>query len=719
MGKRLVIAEKPSVAQTVAKALGVTEKSDGYLESNEYIVTWCFGHMLTIEDDPSKKRWTMEDLPIIPEEFRYVPIQDSRKQLNLISNLMRRSDVSSIVCATDAGREGELIFRLVYNWCEKETGKHKDAERLWVSSLEEDSIRKGFQELKPSSEYDKLYASALARNQADWLVGINATRFYSLAFDSPDGKPMTVGRVQTPTLEMIVERHREATEFVSVQSFMVQRDFGGWTLSTKKMETEEEAKKVLSDTEGKPSVIMKIKETDRKEAPPLLYSLTALQMDTNRTYGYSADDTLKIAQKLYERKMLSYPRTDAEYLTSDMEEPFRQIVKPLSELIYPELEFVGTKRIIDDSKVTDHYALILTRHCIRTMQKDGMAVFSNGETNVIRLVAKRMLQAVSPWHEWHETKVTAETEGIEFTGTGRKEKKAGFTAIGKKKQQDTGEKKKEQNLLPDDIAEGKSYMPMSEEVKTINSQPPKEYTEETLLAAMEKAGNKDMPEDAERRGLGTSATRASIIENLVSHGYVIKQKRAKGAPLLIPTDKAQYLMNIVSPGLKDVKMTADWECRLMMIQKGKDTGPAFMNDIEMSVRNLIEEGLKNAGGDVGKKKGKGEYIGICPSCGSPVMLFPKYAACQNRECGARLWRESGITKERPLTNDEMRQLFRGKTVAKKLHSAKKNKDYCGYISLSDDIGTYTGKDGNVRKNYNLMLSFTKPKELGNEDGSKC
>ena len=712
--KKLVIAEKPSVAQTVAKALGVSEKGKGCIEGDDYVVTWCYGHMLEFRDDPRYAKWNMDDLPIIPETWRYEPIPSpqSKEQLRNIISLINRKDITGIVCATDAGREGELIFRLVYNYSKTK----KPAERLWVSSLEEASVREGFRKLRPSSEYDNLYMSALARSEADWIVGINATRFYTIAFRSEGGgKPLTVGRVQTPTLQMILDRDAEIKSFVSKESWQTALLFGTWTLQSQKMEKESDAEALKAAVEGKPVKITAVEEKDRKQSPPLLYSLTSLQMDANRTLGFSAEHTLEIAQALYEKKMLSYPRTDAEYLTSDMERTFVSVVESLKPVFYPELRMKGARRLIDDSKVSDHYALMVTKHFADTVSKEDASVLTKDEKSIANLVVKRMLQAVSPWHEWHETKVTGVSADTEFTGSGRREIDPGWTAIGKKaKADDDGKsakgKKDDAAVFPEDIAIGKEYIPESVEIRKRKTEPPKPYTEETLLGAMEKAGSKDMPDDAERKGLGTSATRASIIEGLVSKAYIYRDQKGKTA-YLIPTDKARFLSSVIKAELKDPKMTAEWEWRLKSIQEGKDTEASFIKDISGSITTLIRDGKNDpAIKEHNAASQTGRYIGICPFCGSPVMAFAKYAVCQNKECGTKVWRDNRRLNGHTLTDDELKALFEGKWVPLRLKSERTGKSYMVEAHMTDEKYTYTGKDGKEASLFSFDTRFLQRKE---------
>lgn len=697
MGKKLVISEKPSVAMTIAKALGVNGKNNGYIEDDRYVISWCYGHLLENDTEsmiPSDDGiWKLEELPIIPASWPMREIESGKKQLAILKKLMARKDVSSVVCATDAGREGELIFREVYQYA----GCTKPCERLWVSSLEEDSIRKGFQELKPSKEYDSLYLSALARNRADWLMGINWTRFYSICYPikDEDGKrhPNTIGRVQTPTLAMIVKRQDEIDNFKAEKRWAVVKDFGEWTLETEKFTSEPDAKKCISETEEKPVRVSSIESKKKQTKPPLLYSLTSLQQDANRIYGFTAQQTLSTLQGLYEKKISSYPRTDAVFITDDMAGTFSSVTKALAAKVYPDLHIASPGRVVNNAGVSDHYAVILTNHYARNMDKLA-GELREDEKKIIRLIAARMMIAVSAPYQFEDTKVIGDCGGYSFSGIGRKEISPGWKAVERKL---LGSKQKETNIFPADIAEGKEYL--SEKTSMVNrdTKPPRPYTEDTLLGAMEKAGSEDLPEDAERRGIGTSATRAEIIEKLISVRYVKREKKQ-----LLPTDKGRKIISIVSASLKSPKMTSDWEWRLKDIEKGKDACDRFCHDISENLSDIMreevdripeeeKERLKKAAAARGEAKSgdpsKWLNTGTCPWCGNEVVTDGRIAKCTNRKCGAYMVTENNgylvkAEAQRPsFTPDEVRALFSGKGVRVVLKSRKSGKSYRAKLSL--------------------------------------
>lgn len=681
--KKLIIAEKLSVAQSIANAIRVDkDPKDGYIKGNDkYIITWCSGHMLAIKDaaliDPKYKTWTLEQLPIIPEKWSYTALESNRRQLEKIFKLIDRDDVSSLVCATDAGREGELIFRLVY----VASGTKKPFERLWISTMEEDSIRKGLDNLHPSSEYDNLYYSALARSRADWLVGINSTRFYTVGFSSL-GTTLRVGRVQTPTLAMIVERDRQIAEFKVTKQWAVVKDFGDWKLETEKFPSEDAAIKCKTDTEGKKTTITFVKHTKKKVGPPLLHSLTTLQQEANRRFGMSASETLDAAQSLYEKKLLSYPRTDSNYLTSDMGGTFGNIVRRLAASYDKNLVVGNIERLLCDDKVTDHYALILTDYYIRNSRNVTLA---ENEKRVVRLVAARMIESVSPWYLYEEIKVQGVTDHYEFSGTGRTDVQLGWKKVGKDllKIED-----RRVSIFPADIIEGNTYTASSTEIANRDTRPPAPYTEAALLDAMEKAGAEDMPEDVERKGIGTSATRAVIIEGLLSSGYIVR-KKATSVTYLAPTELGKNLISIVDEGLKSVKTTSDWECRLKDIEHGKDTLSSFCTDIAESIRKLISDNADK----VSEQKPTNVVLGRCPRCGSPVVDKGQLAKCTNENCGKALFKKNKFISGPPLSNGDIKKLLEGEEIQVKVHSSKKNKDYQAFVSLDSEKsadGPYMG-----------------------------
>ena len=665
MDKKLVIAEKPSVAQTIAKALDVKERKDGWIEGDGYLISWCFGHMLRIQDDPAFRKWTLDTLPIIPAEWHYEAIPESRQQLDTLFRLIGRRDVTSLVCATDAGREGELIFRLVYN----ASGTRKPFERLWISSLEEASIRKGFEDLKDGRRYDDLYESALARSHADWLVGVNATRLYTLAY-STDGGQMSVGRVQTPTLNMIVQRQKEIDAFRVTKQWAVVKDFGTWKMETEKFRSEKEADECLRRTRGKPTVIDRL-ETQRKRVnPPLLYSLTTLQQDANRLFGFQVQKTLDLMQSLYEKRLLSYPRTDSNYVTSDMETTLAKIAWRLSEKFAPGLKPTRIGRLVDDSKVSDHYAVIVTGQFLREMNTSQLP---EDERKILLLVVTRILAAVSVPYEYDETKVSGTCEGYAFAGSGRKEVEVGWKGTEARLLK---RKEKTAAVIPSDVVEGGRYLDEKTEVATRDTQPPRPYTENTLLGAMDRAGAEDMPEDAERKGIGTSATRAGIIERLIEVGYVIRQK-AKSVEYLIPTDKGKRLIEIVASPLKDVKTTADWEWRLKDVEKGTDDGERFCSDIAAEISGIVKSSAN-------VMEGADMVFGRCPVCGSPVLNRGRLARCSGSGCGMALYRNNNALNGHTLTDKEMKELFHGNDIEVSLLSKRTNRWYKTRIRLRGD-----------------------------------
>ena len=660
--KKLIVAEKPSVAKTIAAVVGADESHDGYMEGSDYVVTWCFGHLM--ENAPPDaygeglKKWRLETLPIVPDVWQCQPIDDrrSKDQLKVVESLMARRDIGSFVEATDAGREGELIFRLVY----EHSKSKKPFERLWISSLEAGSIRAGMADLKPSSDYDNLYQAALARSRADWLFGINGTRFYTIAGCMGDDKA-TVGRVQTPTLAMIVARQREIENFKVEKRSAVVADFGEWKLETDKFTDEAKAKECLESCKGKPMKITDVTTQKKSTAAPRLYSLTSLQRDMNRRFGFSADHTLKLIQGLYERKILSYPRTDAEYITSDMKDTFVRIVSNIGGKKGVKPEVAGVKKVIDDGKVSDHYAVIATELYSR---KAGNVELGPDEQKVVDAIVQRMFEAIASPYLYMSTGVTGVTNGYEFKGTGATPVSFGWKAVGKSLRADQGteEKQASSNVFPKGIAAGDVYTPQKYEIVARDTRPPAYYTEDTLLGAMEKAGAKDMDDDVERKGLGTSATRAEIIEKLVKRKYIVKEKK-----LIKATPEGCHLIDSVAEGFKSVSTTVEWENRLLEIERGRSslTCDTFCQGITDELKKLIA----NAGTDLAMQVGP---VGSCPWCGKDMTVTRGVARC---ECGKRIWlTPHWMKKGKSFTKDQMGSLLKGKPVKGTLVS-KAGKEY--------------------------------------------
>jgi DNA topoisomerase III len=695
MSKQLIIAEKPSVGTTIAEVLGSqnAKKEKGYIESDSWIVTWCRGHLVTNAMpetyDEKFKKWAMGDLPIVPEKWKLEPIKTATDQLAVVSKLAHREDVSELIEATDAGREGELIFRLVYLYI----GCRKPFKRLWVSSLEASAIREGFKNLKPASQYDNLYKAALARSRADWLFGLNGTRYYTLI--SSEDKVRSVGRVQTPTLAMIVKRQEEIENFKVTNRWAVQKKFDTWSMETELFLEKTEADKCLKQTDGKDVTITKIEKKKKKMGAPLLYSLSTLQQDMNKKYGYTANETLELMQTLYEKKILTYPRTDSNYITSDMEETMEaiiaNIIKAFGRFI-PNFESIGVAKVINNSKVGDHHAILITEEF---SQHPDTKALSDKERQIVRLVEVRILESVSAPYEYEETKVTGTCEGYSFTGSGNKALFAGWKGIAKPL---LGLKDKQADVLPPDLTEGQAYQPQSTEIAERDTTPPKFYTDETLLHAMEKAGAKEMDDDVERKGLGTSATRASVIEILLDREYIVRDKKYLKATL-----EGKNLIAKVDDGFKNVDTTVDWENRLLEIERG--TGESlqeFCSSVEKQIRTLLAVGPKEA---VKKSKQEEVAIGKCPLCGQEMKTYFADVKCSS--CGVKLYRSKFGDSKPFYTDDQTKTLLEGGKIKVKRMS-KNNKPYEALLSLDIEATKQNIAEG---KNYFLtkMEFEDKPK----------
>jgi DNA topoisomerase-3 len=559
--QKLVIAEKPSVARSIAAVLGVTERKDGYLVSSDYIVSWCVGHLVGLSSpdtyDEKYKKWSFETLPIIPDNWSFTVNETTRKQFDILCELMNKDSVDEIVCATDAGREGECIFRYVYY----KAGCKKTFKRLWVSSLEESAIREGFNELKNGDEYDSLYAAGLCRAKSDWLVGMNATRLFSVRYNAR----LNIGRVQTPTLAMIVKRDYEVNHFVKQKYFTVVIDCGTFTAATERIDSEDSAKSIAEKCNGKNAVVSSVKKEIKTVNPPRLFDLTTLQREANRQYGYTAQQTLDFTQSLYEKKLCTYPRTDSQFITDDMTETVENIVNLVCRYIPCcngiSIASPDIKRITDNKKVSDHHALLPTAQ----ITSSDLNALSDGENNILSLISAKLICAVSEPHKFESVKAVMNCENTDFSATGKTIVYDGWKKIETRTKSllKGGEDKEENNeklekSLPE-LTEGQNFENVSSSVSEHWTSPPKAYTEDTLLKAMETAGNKDYDEnsDVEKKGLGTPATRAAIIENLVKREYVARNKKQ-----LVATKKGVSLIEVVPEEVKSAKMTADWESEL-------------------------------------------------------------------------------------------------------------------------------------------------------------
>ena len=626
---KLVLAEKPSVAQSIAKVLGATKREDGYLEGHGYIVSWCVGHLVELSQpeayDEKYSKWTYADLPIFPEQWKYQVSASTKKQFGILKKLMARKDVESLVCATDAGREGELIFRLVYHQC----GCEKPFERLWISSMEDSAIREGFEQLKPSTEYDALYEAALCRERADWLVGINATRLFSTLY----GQTLNVGRVMTPTLAMVVMREAAISAFKPEPFYSVELTLQDFTASSERIKEKARANEVCRNCVGSVLTVTKAESKEKSERPPALYDLTSLQRDANRVLGFTAQQTLDYTQSLYEKKLVTYPRTDSRYLTSDMEKLLPELVQSLFH-IFPVKDVenipVHAAQVINDRKVSDHHAIIPTKETL----KYSLEELPKGEQAILRLIATRLFCAVGEPFRYNESVIELSDGNYIFSAKGKTIVQDGWKQFSGKGNEE--EKEKQKQLPPLTVGEGLSVH--SAEVKEGKTSPPKHFTEDTLLQSMEAAGAEEMPKDAERKGLGTPATRAATIEKLVRIGF-LERKGDKKIKHLMPTHKGTALVTVMPEQIQSPSMTADWEEKLLLIERGEYESEAFLNEIQEMISALVQTYEKIQGSEVMMAK-EVRTVGVCPVCGSSVEEQQKGFFCSNRQCRFALWKNN-------------------------------------------------------------------------------
>lgn len=667
MYQTLVIAEKPSVAQSISAALGVNGRKDGYIENDNYIVSWCFGHLAELSDaaayNPDYARWTLKDLPIIPENYRFSLAPDKRKQFDILRTLLRQEDVSEVVNACDAGREGELIFRTVYHLA----GCTKPIKRLWISSMEESAIREGFQNLRDGRDYDGLHQAALCRAKADWLVGINATRYFSLIY----GKKLNIGRVMSPTLALLVQREAEIAAFVPEPFYTVQLDCG-FQAVTERMKDRASAEQIAAAC-TKEAVVHTLERREKSEKPPALYDLTTLQRDANRVLGYTAQQTLDYLQALYEKKLCTYPRTDSRYLTDDMEASVPVLFSVAAAIAAPEeVSGVNAKQVCNSAKVSDHHAIVPT---VSAGETDISGLLPLGEREILRLVALGFLRAVSEPYRYAETTVVLECGGNSFTAKGKTVLSPGWKVY---------EKAETDNALPE-LAEGQTLTVSAATVKSGKTTPSKHYTEDTLLSSMENAGAKDMPEDAERKGIGTPATRAGILEKLVSSGFAERKKSRKIASL-IPTATGTALITVLPESLQSPLLTAEWEQRLKQVERGELAPKDFMDGIEALLRELVKTYKPIPGAEVLFPLHQ-EVIGKCPRCGKRVTESPKGFFCEDRSCGFAMWKNSKFfsAKKKQLTKSVAAALLKdGQVKLTGCWSEKTGKTYDATVILKDD-----------------------------------
>ena len=675
---KLVVAEKPSVAMSYAKVLGATSRKDGYLEGNGYLVSWCVGHLVELAPpniyDAKYVKWSIADLPILPQKWQYLVSASTKKQFGILQKLMHRPDVDSIVNSCDSGREGELIFRLVY----QQAGCKKPFTRLWLSSMEESVIREGFAHLKPSTEYDALYNAALCRERADWMVGINASRLFSCLY----GQPLAVGRVMTPVLAMTVVREAAIAAFVPEKFYTVDLELtSGCTASSRRIPEKSVAENLLEACRKEMvATIQRITRKEKSENPPPLYDLTTLQRDANRLLGYSAQQTLDYVQSLYEKKLTTYPRTDSCYITDDDEEMLEELTGALEVFLDITPADVDeavprTRRTVNREKVTDHHAILPTR----SMLQADLEALPKGEQNVLKLIIARTLMAVSKPFRYLETLLTTECAGEEFTAKGKVVLSEGWKAMERKMLGELLGKQKEQATLPD-VQEQSQCSIVVAELKEGQTTPPKHFTEDTLLHAMETASADSMPEGVERQGIGTPATRAATIEKLVQKGF-LERKGNKKTKVLLPTDKGKALVAVMPKEIQSPEMTADWETKLLRIEHSEMEPKTFMTEIKEMISSLVTttEAAKGANALM-----KSKIIGVCPNCGANVVEREKGWFCENRECRFALWKDNAYFKRlgKHLDGRMVDKLLRDGRVRLKDCKSAKGKTYNATVLLS-------------------------------------
>ena len=699
---QLVIAEKPSVAKSIADVLGALDRQDGYFEGGGYIVSWCVGHLIELAEPESYgdqwKKWTYESLPVNPEHWQYEIKEDTKEQYDVLYGLLHDSRVDEVVCATDAGREGELIFRLVY----EQARCSKPMKRLWISSMEESAIREGFENLKPGSDYEHLYHSALCRQEADWLVGINGTRLFTVLYG---GKVLKVGRVQTPTLAMIVERESKIMNFKKEQYFMAHILCGGVDAVTERIDNKTEAENVAGACLNGQALVTSVAKEEKTVAPPKLYDLTTLQRDANRLFGFTAKQTLEYTQSLYEKKLCTYPRTDSQYLSDDMEQTAGNVIEAIFGSILFEENMMfnpDIKRVLNSKKVTDHHAIIPTME----IAKADLAALPETERKILSLVANRLLCATGEKHLYETVKAELSCGVYTFTTSGKSVLKNGwkdFEDAFKRSFKTTEDKEQEDKKLPE-LSKGQTFDGVQTKISEHYTTPPKHYTEDSLLSAMERAGNEDMSDDVERKGLGTPATRADIIEKLVKDGFVKREKKQ-----MIPTEDGMKLITVLPDVVKSPKLTADWENALTLVAKGEMERKDFMADIEAMVSDLIH--TYHEVSDEQKKMFAQEQkvLGKCPNCGGEVVKGKYGAFCKNK-CGMNVSRLMGVA----LSDEQVESLLAGKKTLLKGLTSKAGKKYDAYIIPSGTEEYHYTKDEEEKSGvqFKFVMEFPKKKFTG-------
>lgn len=684
MSKFLVIAEKPSVAQSYAKNLSAYKREDGYLEGESCIVSWCLGHLAEYaqpeEYDPKYEKWQFDDLPILPEVWKLKVSKDKKKQFEVIKTLMSRSDVEYLVNGCDAGREGELIFQRVYDLA----GCRKPVKRLWISSMEDAAIQKGFQTMKSEEEYKNLCMAAVCRAQADWLIGMNGTRAYTTRYF----KRLVVGRVQTPTLAMLAERQERIEHFQKEAFYKVALTDGKLTVVSENIANEEAADLLAALCNGSTAVVTQMKKERKKSFPPKLYDLTSLQREANRYFGYTAKRTLDMLQELYEEKLVTYPRTDSQFVTEDMKDSVEELVGKMPVLLpfvdYGQLGH-GIKRVINNAKVSDHHAILPTKEAV----EKGIADLPADKKNLMMLICKQLVQATGEEYLYEQTDITVKCQEHDFKARGKIPVQMGFKEVEKAFKQlcvkaEPVEEKEKETSIPAGYEEGMRLFPVKAEKITHYTSPPKPFNEDTLLAAMETAGNKEFDSETEKKGLGTPATRASIIEKLVSSGYA--QRKGKQ---ILPSTEGKELVKVMPEYLKSAVMTAEWENQLLLMEKGEITDTQFMGEITSLVRKILEVCREIPEEERRRFQMEREVIGKCPVCGCDVFEGKQNFYCSNRQCDFALWKENRFlgSMEKNLDKKMARELLdKACTHVKGLYSKKKDMKFDADLLLTLEDG---------------------------------
>lgn len=678
----LIIAEKPSVACGIARAIGEFKRQNGYLINENYIISWCVGHLVEAATpeyyNEQYIKWNLNDLPIIPDKWIYKTVETTKDQYNIVCELMNREDIDYIICSTDAGREGELIFRLVYN----QSKCTKPFKRLWISSMEEQAILNGLSDLKDSSEYDSLYSAALARLQADWIVGMNFSRLFSCIYN----KPLNIGRVQTPTINLIVERQKSIDNFKPQPYYVITADCGAFK-ATKRLENEESAKNILNLCNGKDGFIKSICKTELKENPSALYDLTTLQREANRILNLSAQKTLDIVQSLYEKKLVTYPRTDSRYLTNDMKKSTKSLIENLinSKIIdnkvikIYDLNSINIDAVVNDKKVTDHHALLPTKQALNVPLQ-----LSDDETKILMFIVYRLLESIYKPYKYIKIDLKILIENEEFESSMKVISDIGFKEIRNHMLEIL-----KGNIDTDDLCsldtdlninENDRISKISLSLKKLSTQPPKAYTEDTLLSVMENI-SKLIEDDSLKKGLslGTPATRAGIIERIIKTEFIERKSKK-----LVPTQKAYDLISIIPDEIKSVELTGQWESQLESIYNQDIAEDEFMLKVNEFVKQVVDT-YKYKAPDKNKFKVQKEIVGKCPKCGKNVYEGKSNFYCEDfKGCGFALWKNDKffVSKKKVLTKQIAKNLLsKGKVKIKDLYSEKTNKTYDAEISL--------------------------------------